>query len=71
MAVGSRHPSGSVFMQLMGKFTMHQYAREYFPVASANCFCTSDGRWLQCLGVDLPRHLPKMIKVLGLITTVR
>lgn len=43
-----------------------RFARQYFPVVSANCFRTSDGRWVQLLGVDLPRHLPKLARVLGI-----
>ena len=43
-----------------------RFARQYFPVVTANCFRTSDGRWVQLLGVDLPRHLPKLVRVLGI-----
>merc|ERR1712048_1409806 len=40
--------------------------RLMFPVATANCFTTQDGQWLQFLGVELPRHLGSMLGVLGL-----
>ena len=58
--------SGAEFLALSNRFTLEEFARQYFPVVTANCFCTSDGRWLQCLGVDLPRHLPRMARALGI-----
>eukprot|EP01048_Picozoa_sp_COSAG05_P003899 COSAG05_NODE_191_length_14617_cov_90.240736_22_plen_178_part_00 len=39
-------------------------------MAPANCYATADERWLQCLGVDLPRHLPRMAHALGIKATL-
>jgi len=36
------------------------------PVATMNTFKTKDGVWLQMLGLDIKKHLPKFLKALGI-----
>eukprot|EP00906_Rhabdomonas_costata_P011320 RCo016069 len=43
-----------------------QERRNDWPVPTANCFRTKDGMWLQMLGVELPRHLMKTLRGLGI-----
>jgi len=37
-----------------------------YPVATVNSFRTSDGMWIQLLGVDIKRHLPIIVTALGI-----
>lgn len=37
----------------------------WYPQPTTNCYRTKDGVWILMLGVDLPRHLPKMLKAAG------
>ena len=42
----------------------HMHAR--YPIATANSYVTKDGWRLQLLGVELPRHLPRLVTALGI-----
>eukprot|EP01065_Artemidia_motanka_P038536 TRINITY_DN47387_c0_g1_i1.p1 TRINITY_DN47387_c0_g1~~TRINITY_DN47387_c0_g1_i1.p1 ORF type:complete len:783 (+),score=233.24 TRINITY_DN47387_c0_g1_i1:49-2397(+) len=41
-------------------------ARKYHPIPTCLCHRTKDGYWIQLLGVDLGRHLGKLLKALKL-----
>ena len=34
-------------------------------VATAHCFVTKDGRWVQLLGAELPRHIKRTLAAFG------
>jgi crotonobetainyl-CoA:carnitine CoA-transferase CaiB-like acyl-CoA transferase len=38
--------------------------RTAFGVPTVNCYRTSDGRWVQLLGVEAERHWPRLLRVL-------
>ena len=43
----------------------HSEFAQIFPIPTFASFQTKDGVWVQLLGVDLPRHLPKLLRALG------
>eukprot|EP01062_Namystynia_karyoxenos_P048868 TRINITY_DN37343_c0_g1_i1.p1 TRINITY_DN37343_c0_g1~~TRINITY_DN37343_c0_g1_i1.p1 ORF type:complete len:861 (+),score=186.66 TRINITY_DN37343_c0_g1_i1:190-2583(+) len=44
-------------------------ARRLYPIPTCLCHVTQDGYWVQLLGVDMPRHLGKVLKALGVYGT--
>jgi crotonobetainyl-CoA:carnitine CoA-transferase CaiB-like acyl-CoA transferase len=49
----------------LGGVAMPRHNRSTWPLHTANCYRSSDGRWFQLLGIEGDRHWPTLVRALG------
>ncbi len=49
----------------LGGVAMPRHNRSTWPLHTANCYRSGDGRWFQLLGIEGDRHWPTLVRALG------